>query len=110
MGYWFPSDGTFAPGVAHAIGRLEETRIPRLSLDLDICIAKKVNNDINDTMGGLGLKLLYKASQADKPGWTFDPSIGVALLNNFAKFKTFIDIMTHYEVSIYGSAVIYKWW
>ena len=107
VGFWFPGDGTFAAGIAHTVLRARHEAVPKLHLDIDGVIAQEVNQD-KDTLAGVGFKLAYE-SNVTKAGFTFEPSLGLTALNNFAKWKTADDILRNYRVAVYGSLLLYKW-
>ena len=108
VGFWFPGNGTFAAGLAHTVLRLSPVDMPKLTADIDVTIAQEVNQDKN-TLGGIGFKLGYNLMKADKTGFNFIPTIGLTGLNDFQKFKTAKDIIGHYRIAVYGSALLYKW-
>ncbi|MCX8070217.1 MAG: hypothetical protein N2738_06910, partial [Thermodesulfovibrionales bacterium] len=43
--FWFPSDGTYAMGLAHTFMRVQHSSLPKVQLDFDATIAQEVNND-----------------------------------------------------------------
>jgi hypothetical protein len=108
VGFWFPSDGTFAVGLSQTFLRIEHTSIPKLSLDLDFTIAQEVNEN-KDTLAGIGVKLNYNSKKADSTGFVFIPSLGITALNDFAKNKAFKEIAQNIRIAIYGSILLYKW-
>jgi len=106
--FWFPSDGTYALGLAHTVIRVTHTSIPNIQLDADATIAQEINID-KDTLGGLGIKLGYKPSQGKLIGFAFEPSLGITFLNDFTKFKKVEDIFTNYKIAVYGTVLLYRW-
>lgn len=109
VGFWFPNSGAYAGGVSHTFLRLTHSAITWASLDADGTLAQEINQD-KDTMWGLGLKgnlSIWKAST--EKGFSFLPSIGATAMNNFSKFKTLKDILENYEISVYGTLLMYRW-
>jgi len=106
--FWFPSSGVYAGGIAHTFIRVTHGAVPKVFFDGDITIAKEFNNG-SDTLAGLGVKVGYKPSATDKAGFAFEPSIGVALLNNFLTDKTLAGIVKNHKVAIYGNVLLYRW-
>ena len=108
VGFWFPRDGTFAGGLSHTFMRIGHSDIPKVTVDFDGTIAQQINKDGN-TLGGLGIKLNLNIKELEEKGFTFIPSLGVTALNDWTQYKTAKDILSHYEIAVYGTLVQYKW-
>ena len=109
VGFYNLNSGSLMTGVAHTFVRASNEALPKLSADLDIAVAQEVTGD-KDTLGGIGVKLGYDlGTNPLAVGFAFEPSIGLAMLNDFSKYRTPADIFTHYQITIYGTVVLYKW-
>lgn len=106
--FWFPSDGTYAVGLAHTFLRVKYGAIPNMQLDVDATVAREVNQD-KDTLAGVGVKVGYKPSTGTLTGFAFEPSIGVTALNNWTKSKILSEILQNYRIAIYGTILLYRW-